>query len=111
VIEQAATLADAQAALARHPADDLELWSPENAAETHGVLWFCMLQQALRKVAADREPRLVLDCGGRADLATEALRQGLKHVALRAAPAVMAKVVAIATACDGRVFATRPTFS
>lgn len=111
MIERAATLAEAQAALSRHPADDLELWSPENAAETHGVQWFCMLQQALRAVAQDREPRLVLDCGSRADLATEALRLGLRHVALRADPAVTAKVAAIATGCGGRVLITRPTFS
>ncbi|MDY0873306.1 hypothetical protein [Dongia rigui] len=104
-------MAEAQAALSRHPAEELELWSPENAAETHGVQWFCMLQQALRSAAPDREPRLVLDCGGRADLAAEALRLGLRYVALRADPVVTAKVAAIATGCGGHVLATRPTFS
>jgi hypothetical protein len=111
VIDQVATLADAQAALARHPADDLELWSPENAAETHGVLWFSMLQRALRSAAPDREPRLVLDCGDRADLATEALRLGLKNVAFRGSIDVTAKIADIARACGGRVISQRPTFS
>jgi hypothetical protein len=111
VTERVATLAEAQAALDRHPAEDLELWSPDNAAEIHGVQWFCTLQRALRTIAPDREPRLVLDCGGRADLAAEALRLGLKHVALRATPPVMAKVVAIATTCGGSVVPTHPTFS
>lgn len=111
MIGQAATLAEAQAALARHPADDLELWSPENAAETHGVLWFSMLQRALRQAAPEREPQLVLDCGSRADLAAEALRLGLKNVALRTSPDMAAKIADIATACGGRVIAARPTFS
>jgi hypothetical protein len=110
VIAQAATLGEAQAALAKHPADDLELWSPENAAEIQGVQWFCLLQQALRRVAPDREPRLVLDCGNRGDLAIEALRLGLRDVALRATPEVTAKVADIAAACGGRVLTVRPIF-
>jgi len=111
VIVEAATLREARAALAKHPGDDLELWSPENAAETHGVQWFLMLRQALRSVAPDREPRLVLDCGSRADLAIEALRLGLKDVVLRAAPGVTAKVAEVAETCGGRVIGARPTFS
>ncbi|MBI2255719.1 MAG: hypothetical protein HYU58_13945 [Proteobacteria bacterium] len=105
-----ATLAEAEAAIARHPADDLELWSPEDAAQIHGVLWFSMLQQALRAAAPDREPRLVLDCGNRGDLAVEALRLGLQHVALRAAPDVMTKIADIAAARGARVVTGRPIF-
>jgi len=111
LIEEIATLPQALVALTRHPADDLELWSPANAAQIHGVLWFCMLQRALREIAPEREIRLVLDCGDRSDLAVEALRLGLRLVCLRAAPDVIAKVAHIATACGGRVITTRPIFS
>lgn len=111
VIGEIANLPQALAALARHPVDDLELWSPVNAAQIHGVLWFSMLQRALRDIAPERETRLVLDCGDRSDLAVEALRLGLKLVCLRAAPDMIAKVTDIATAYGGHVITTRPTFS
>ncbi len=111
MIDEIATLPQALVVLACHPANDLELWSPANAAQTHGVLWFSMLQRALREIAPERETRLVLDCGDRSDLAVEALRLGLRFVCLRAAPDMIAKVADIATACGGRVITTRPTFS
>ena len=69
MIERVATLPQVEAAIAKHPADTLELWSPENGAEIQGVMWFYMLQRALRAAFPDREPNLVIDCGSRGDLA------------------------------------------
>ncbi|WP_374656189.1 hypothetical protein [Dongia sp.] len=107
MIERVATLPQAQAALQKHPTDDLELWSPENAAETQGVMWFAMLQRALRAACPDREPNLVLDCGARGDLAIEAIRLGLRNIALRAPAEVTAKVADIAARNGGRVITDR----
>lgn len=110
-----ATLPEARAALERaaleqYAADELELWSPENAAEIQGVLWFVMLQQALGAAFPDRKPRLVLDCGNRGDLAVEAFRLGLRQVALRAPSEVTARVADIAADCGGRVITSEPIF-
>lgn len=110
MINEVTTLPEAQAVLAQYPTENLELWSPANAAETHGILWFCMLQSALRELTPNRELRLVLDCGDRGDLAVEALRLGLKDVALRASAEVTAKVADIAAVCGGNVITSRPTF-
>ncbi len=84
------------------PADTLELWSPENGAEIQGVMWFVMLQKAMRQAFPDREPNLVVDCGSRADLAVEALRLGLLQVALKGSAEVTAKVADIAANCGGK---------
>ena len=105
-----ATLPEASAVLAKHTADDLELWSPENGAEIQGVMWFYMLQQALRAAFPDRKPNLVIDCGSRGDLAVEAFRIGLRNVALRAPAEVTAKVADIAAGCGGRVITAKPIF-
>ena len=105
-----ATLPEASAVLAKHPAGDLELWSPENGAEIHGVMWFYMLQRALRVAFPDQEPNLVIDCGSRGDLAVEAFRIGLRNVALRGPAEVTAKVADIAAECGGRVITTKPIF-
>jgi hypothetical protein len=111
VIERVATLPQASAALERHPADDVELWSPENAAEIHGVMWFAMLQRALRLAFPERQPELVLDCGARGDLAVEAMRLGLRKVALRAPAEVTAKVADIAAAMGGSIVTDEPQFT
>ncbi|MBK8158073.1 MAG: hypothetical protein IPK59_04580 [Rhodospirillaceae bacterium] len=103
MIKRVATLAEAAAALQACEAEELELWSPENAAEIQGVMWFVMLQRALNSAFPDRQPRLVLDCGNRGDLAVEAFRNGLKDVALAASPGVTAKVADVALSCGGRI--------
>jgi len=110
MIKRVATLPEATAALQACGADDLELWSPENAAEIQGVMWFVMLHRALNSAFPERPPRLVLDCGNRGDLAIEAFRNGLKDVALKASPAVEAKVADVALSCGGRVI-RNPIFS
>ena len=103
MIRRVATLAEATIVLETHPADPVELWSPENAAEVQGVLWFVMLQRALGSAFPGRELPLVLDCGNRGDLAIEAFRHGLKDVALTASESVMAKVAGVAAHCGGRL--------
>lgn len=99
-----ANLAEAKAALQADPTETLVLWSPENAAEIHGVLWFVGLQRAVRDEFPDRTAVIVLDCGGRGDLAIEALRLGLKAIALTASDQVTAKVSDVATACGARLY-------
>ena len=111
MIERVATLPQASAALGRHPAGDVELWSPENAAEIHGVMWFVMLQRAVATSFPERRIDLVLDCGARCDLAIEAMRLGLRKVALRAPAEVTAKVADIAAAMGGSVIAAESHFS
>ncbi len=110
LISRVATLPEASTALSKDLAGDLELWSPENGAEIHGVMWFYTLQHALRMAFPDREPNLVIDCGSRGDLAIEALRVGLRNVALRAPAEVTEKVTDIAAGCGGRVITTKPIF-
>lgn len=100
-----ATLSEAAAHLGANPAKRLELWSPERAAEVQGVLWFVMLQRALRVDFPDRDAVIVLDCGDRGDLAIEAFRLGLRGVALRASSGVTAKVSDVAAACGGQLYA------
>lgn len=99
-----ANLAEATAALQARPSGELVLWSPENAAEIHGVLWFVELQRAVGNEFPDRDIVIVLDCGGRGDLAIEALRLGLKAIALKASDNVTAKVADVATACGARLY-------
>ncbi|WP_133615184.1 hypothetical protein [Dongia mobilis] len=97
-------LGAAEAALSGTPPDKMvELWSPPNAAGTQGILWFVAMQDALRHRCRDRPFTLVVDCGGRADLAIEALRAGLPAVALAARSPVADKVVDIADQLGGRV--------
>jgi hypothetical protein len=62
------------------------------------VLWFVKLQQIIETTYPDRDIDLVLDCGNRGDLAIEAIRQGLKAIALAASAEVMVKVADIARA-------------
>lgn len=107
MIERVATLPQVEAAIAEHPADTLELWSPENGAEIQGVMWFVMLQKAMRQAFPDREPNLVVDCGIRADLAVEALRLGLPQVALKGSAEVAGKVADIAANLGGKVIFDR----
>lgn len=104
-LPRVANLSEAAAVLNTNPAKDLELWSPENAAEIQGVLWFVMLQRALRADFPERDPIIVLDCGDRGDLAIEAFRLGLTRVALNASNNVTAKVAEIAAGYGGRVYA------
>jgi hypothetical protein len=104
-----ANLLEATAVLSANPAPEIELWSPENAAEIQGVLWFVMLRRALQSAFPDRNTKLVLDCGSRGDLAIEAFRQGLQDVALTAPAPVTAKVTEIAKTCGGRLI-SNPTF-
>lgn len=91
--------------LQRDGATQLQLWSPENAAEIQGVLWFVALQKAIGTEFPERQAVVVLDCGGRGDLAIEALRLGLKAIALDASQSVTAKVAEIAAACGARLYA------
>lgn len=100
-----ANLAEAKAVLQADPVHERELWSPENAAEIQGVLWFVMLQRAVRDAFPDREAVVVLDCGRRGDLAIEALRLGLKAVALNATEGVTTKVADVAAGCNARLYA------
>jgi len=100
-----ANLAEAAALLGAYPDKGLELWSPERAAEVQGVLWFVMLQHAVRADFPDRDPVIVLDCGDRGDLAIEAFRLGLRSVALNAPPGVTAKVAEVAAAYGGQLHA------
>jgi hypothetical protein len=99
-----ANLADAAALLKASSAQELELWSPVNAAEVQGVLWFVMLQRAIRAEFPEREVTVVLDCGDRGDLAIEAFRLGLKRVSLRASAGVTMKVADIAANVGGRLY-------
>jgi hypothetical protein len=103
--ERVANLADARLVLQSADGTQPELWSPENAAEIQGVLWFVALQRAVRTEFPERDAVIVLDCGGRGDLAIEALRLGLKAIALDASQSVTAKVADIATACGARLYA------
>jgi hypothetical protein len=91
--------------LLRDGATQPQLWTPENAAEVQGVLWFVALQQAIQIEFPEREAVVVLDCGGRGDLAIEALRLGLKAIALNASQSVTAKVADVAAACGARLYA------
>lgn len=103
-----AGLDSAEAALAATPdGDRVELWSPPDAAEIHGILWYVALQRVLAERHRGRAILLVLDCGGRGDLAIEALRAGLPAVALVGAEPFIGKVVDIAGQLGGQVF-TRP---
>jgi len=104
-----ANLPEAAAALSANPTTEVELWSPENAAEIQGVIWFLMLQRALRSAFPGRNPALVLDCGDRGDLAIEAFRLGLHNVALSAPAGMTAKVAEVARSCGGRLI-VHPTF-
>jgi len=96
-----ASLPEAVAALGSGTAPDL--WSPPDAASIQGVLWFVRLQQALDHDHAAAKADIVLDCGDRADLAIEALRGGLRRVALTCPDILAAKVADIAAELGGEV--------
>ena len=103
-----ASLPEALAAIAAAGAGATpELWSPPDAAGIHGVLWFVRLQQALDRdhpgTHQDARADIVLDCGDRADLAIEALRGGLRRVALTCPDILAAKVADIAAELGGEV--------
>lgn len=104
-VTRVANLAEASAALQVSAAPTTELWSPENGAEIQGVLWFVMLQRAIRDAFPDRHVDIVLDCGKRGDLAIEAMRLGLKAISLNAGAGVTEKVADIAAGLGARLYA------
>jgi hypothetical protein len=89
--------------LHENPGLDQNLWSPANAAEIQGVLWFVMLQRAIDCAFVGRRATIVLDCGQRAELAVEALRLGIRAISLEAPDLVAAKVAAIAKNCGAKL--------
>jgi hypothetical protein len=106
------TLTDIVAVFNRHPTiADLRLWSPPDAAGSHGVLWFVALQQACDEQFADRRCQIVLDCGDRADLAHAALREGLRAICFRGRPAMLSKLQAIAAGCGAMVETRHPALA
>ncbi len=76
---------------------DLRLWSPPDAASSHGVLWFLSLQQATRERFRGAAPEIVFDCGDRADFAHAALREGIRAICFRGSAGMLAKLRAIAS--------------
>ncbi len=102
---------DAAAALLRaHPDEEIEFWSPANAAQIQGILWFVTLRRELKNSFPGRHFDFVLECGSRGDLAIEALRHAFSGVHLTASGDVRRKVEDIATASGARVWTERPIF-
>lgn len=98
----------AQAVLAAAGGRPFTLLSGEGAGAYAGVLWWQALIAAARVSAPDADFHDVLDCGGAAGRALEALRAGQKLLVLRAAPAVWDDVAGRASGLGATLLADAP---
>jgi len=103
-----ASLPEARAALeaARSSGVAAELESPPDAASIYGVLWFAELNRALRAAFPDQPFSLLLDCGGRADLAHAALVEGIKRIRFSGHPDAARALQDIARQLDAECLIT-----
>ncbi len=106
-----ASLAEARAAIeaARSRGVAVALESPPDAAITYGVLWFSELGHVLAAEFGAEAFTLTLDCGGRADLAHAALKEGLKRIRFGGHPAAAAALRDIAAQCNAEVADIEPS--
>ena len=102
-------LAEARAALdaARAVGATIALASPEDAAIRYGVLFYVQLSETLAAEYPELTPVIAFECGDRADLAHDAMRLGLKHIAFRGDPLSAEKLADVA-ANLGITFEARP---
>jgi hypothetical protein len=97
------TFDDLAAALGQITSRRPVIWSPPDAASTHGVLWFAELQRQATAAFPDRQPLIALDCGERADLAHAAMCEGLRIVCFRGPSDMRAKLESIAAQLGARI--------
>ena len=101
-------LAMARTALAAAAGRPIILLSAEGAGAYAGVGWWQALVSAALEEAPGANARHVLDCGGAAGRALEALRAGQAILVLRANPLVWADVSARAAALGATVLPAAP---
>jgi hypothetical protein len=89
----------------------LRFWSPVNAANTHGVLWFAELQRQVTGAFPGRKALVVLDCGERADLAHAAMCEGLRVICFRGAPVLLDKLHSIAAQLGATIETQHPSLT
>ncbi len=100
----------AQAALTTAAGRPITLLSGEGAGAYAGVAWWQALVEAAGATAPDADVRNVLDCGGAAGRALEALRAGQELLVLRAAPVVWKDIAWRAANQGARLLPDAPPF-